>query len=195
MEERQRRGGGAREGQTRRRTREGDLLPALAAETASEPQLRLCLWSLSPAVPTSLVTRPPGQSPASWGLWAEEVAGRLDPSPCGPLPSQRCPRSSAQLSVFQDSRAGGAGGARCLEGAADSGSRLVSAVKSSYSLPRGRGEVSGPEGSGPRPRAPPLGPAPSPGPAPCPWVPPPAPGQAILSAQQTLLSRSGRALS
>ena len=33
MEERQRRGGGAREGQTRRRTLEGDLLPALAAET------------------------------------------------------------------------------------------------------------------------------------------------------------------
>ena len=119
--------------------------------SASESQLRLCLWSLSPAVPTSLVTRPPGQGPASWGLWAEEVAGRLDPSPCGPLPSHWCPRSSAQLSVLQDSGEAGAGGARCLEGAADSGSRLVSAVKSSYSLPRGRGEVSRPEGSGPRP--------------------------------------------
>lgn len=110
---------------------------------------------------------------------------------------------------------GGVGGrARCLEGAADAGSRLVSTVKSSYSFPRGRGEVSRPEGSRPRPWAPSPGPRPIPVSHP-PWAPPTAPrprtpphfcapppalrpGQAILSTQQTLLpltSQSVRALS
>ena len=73
--------GGETEGQgrgertDRERDRKGRCAPSPSSRnTASESQLRLWPWSLSPAVPTSLVTRPPGQSPASWGLRAEEAA-------------------------------------------------------------------------------------------------------------------------
>lgn len=170
-EERQEGGGGAGEDRQGGGTgSEGDLLPALAAgNTASEVSSDSGPGHQA-LLSTSLVTVHQDKSPASWGLWAEEAAWRLAPATVAPCPATGV---LGPLRSICPPGLGWEGGARRLEGAADAGGGLVSAVKSDSHSREVRGEISRPGGLGPAPGQRPPGPAPSlcptpPWPAPCP---------------------------
>lgn len=111
-------------------TGKGDLLPAPAAETASESQPEL--WPWSPALlsrhPWSPVHR---DKVLSWGLWAKRPPGGW-PQPLWP-PALRCPRSS--LRSICPPGLGWEGGARRLEGAADAGGSWSESATKSDSPP------------------------------------------------------------